>query len=58
MLPLKQTIEDGDLVVIYFTPQLSYAVTVHAGEAFNCRQGYFKWDDCIGRKFGCSVSGR
>ncbi|KAJ2382097.1 tRNA (adenine-N(1)-)-methyltransferase catalytic subunit trm61 [Coemansia sp. RSA 2611] len=51
----KNVIEDGDLVVVYSTPETMSTVAVRKGEMFNNRFGSFRHADMIGLKYGTRI---
>ncbi|KAJ1832134.1 tRNA (adenine-N(1)-)-methyltransferase catalytic subunit trm61 [Coemansia sp. RSA 2711] len=51
----KNVIEDGDLVVVYSTPETMSTVAVRKGEVFNNRFGSFRHADMIGLKYGTRI---
>ncbi|KAJ2825375.1 tRNA (adenine-N(1)-)-methyltransferase catalytic subunit trm61 [Coemansia erecta] len=51
----KSVIENGDLVVVYSTPETMTTTTVSDGAMFNNRFGSFRHSDMIGLKFGTKI---
>ncbi|OIR58293.1 MAG: tRNA(1-methyladenosine) methyltransferase subunit Gcd14 [Amphiamblys sp. WSBS2006] len=50
-----KTVQDGDLVILYFTPQRKLAITVKQGEAEDTVSGVFEHDAIIGSEYGSTV---
>lgn len=55
MLSRHQTIQDGDMVIIYLSDQDLRAIVVKAGETLHCKFGTFLHNSMIGAAFGTKV---
>ncbi|KAJ1782465.1 tRNA (adenine-N(1)-)-methyltransferase catalytic subunit trm61 [Coemansia sp. RSA 2167] len=51
----KNIVENGDLVVVYSTPETMTTMTVSEGQIFNNRFGSFRHSDMIGLKYGSKI---
>ncbi|KAJ2119891.1 tRNA (adenine-N(1)-)-methyltransferase catalytic subunit trm61 [Coemansia sp. RSA 720] len=51
----KNIVENGDLVVVYSTPETMTTMTVCSGEIFNNRFGSFRHSDMVGLKYGSKI---
>ncbi|KAJ2661726.1 tRNA (adenine-N(1)-)-methyltransferase catalytic subunit trm61 [Coemansia sp. RSA 1200] len=51
----KRVIEDGDLVIVYVTPDAMRPIFVKSGEIFNNRFGSFRHSDMIGLEYGSKI---
>ncbi|KAJ2664790.1 tRNA (adenine-N(1)-)-methyltransferase catalytic subunit trm61 [Coemansia sp. RSA 1199] len=51
----KNIVENGDLVVVYSTPETMTTITVCSGEIFNNRFGSFRHSDMVGLKYGSKI---
>ncbi|KAF9186113.1 tRNA (adenine-N(1)-)-methyltransferase catalytic subunit trm61 [Haplosporangium sp. Z 767] len=51
----NNTIEDGDLVVIYLSRENMNIIRVKEGEYFNCKFGVYKHTDMIGLEYGTKL---
>jgi len=51
----SQKIKEGDYVLIYLNPRKTYLVKVEAGKNFHTHKGFIKFDDLIGKGYGCTV---
>ncbi|KAJ1761375.1 tRNA (adenine-N(1)-)-methyltransferase catalytic subunit trm61 [Coemansia sp. RSA 2523] len=51
----KNIVENGDLVVVYSTPETMTTMTVSEGQIFNNRFGSFRHSDMVGLKYGSKI---
>lgn len=52
---LKQTIEEGDTVLIYLSPKQMYNVKIITNEVFQTRFGAIRLTELIGKPYGCKI---
>ena len=50
-----QTITEGDCILLYLSPRKTYMVKVKRGESFHTHKGFVKFDDVIGKEWGCNL---
>ncbi len=51
-MPTRQTIREGDNILLYLSKKRSYLVKVETGKRFHTHKGYIDFDGLIGKKFG------
>ncbi len=51
----SQKIREGDYVLLYLNQRKTYLVKVEAGKNFHTHKGFIKFDDLIGKEYGCTV---
>ncbi|UCB61136.1 MAG: tRNA (adenine-N1)-methyltransferase [Candidatus Bathyarchaeota archaeon] len=51
----RQTIREGDTVLLYLNKRRSYLLNVAEGKSFHTHKGYVQLGDLIGRKFGTQL---
>jgi tRNA (adenine57-N1/adenine58-N1)-methyltransferase len=49
-------IRDGDYVLFYLDSRKNWLLQVKAGGTFHLHRGFLKFDDIIGKKYGCFVA--
>ena len=48
----KQSIAEGDNILLYLDVRRTYMIKVIAGQTFHTHKGYIKFDDIIGKSYG------
>jgi tRNA (adenine57-N1/adenine58-N1)-methyltransferase len=51
----NQKIREGDHILLYLSQRKTYLVKVEAGKSFHTHKGFVKFDDLIGKEYGCAV---
>jgi tRNA (adenine57-N1/adenine58-N1)-methyltransferase len=51
----KETITEGDDVLLYVKQRKTYMIRVETGKSFHTHKGYVKLDDLIGQQYGSTV---
>jgi tRNA (adenine57-N1/adenine58-N1)-methyltransferase len=51
-----QTITEGDYALLYMNPRKTYMIKVEKGKSFHTHKGFVKFDDIIGKEWGCSLT--
>jgi tRNA (adenine57-N1/adenine58-N1)-methyltransferase len=51
-MPKRQTIREGDNILLYLNKKRSYLVKAEKGKSFHTHKGYVQFDDIIGKKYG------
>lgn len=50
-----QKIREGDYVLLYLSRRKTYLVKAEKGKTFHTHKGFIKFDDIIGKEYGCRV---
>jgi tRNA (adenine57-N1/adenine58-N1)-methyltransferase len=50
-----QVIAEGDLVLLSLSQRKTYLVRVEQGKSFHTHKGFVRFDDLIGKDFGCTI---
>ena len=51
-MPKRQTIREGDNILLYLNKKRSYLVKAEKGKSFHTHKGYIQFDSLIGKKYG------
>ena len=51
-----QTITEGDYALLYMNPRKTYMIKVEKGKSFHTHKGFVKFDDIIGKEWGCNLT--
>lgn len=51
-----QTITEGDYALLYMNPRKTYMIKIEKGRSFHTHKGFVKFDDVIGKEWGCSLT--
>ena len=51
----NQKIEEGNYVLLYLNSRKTYLVKVETGKNFHTHKGFIKFDDLIGKEYGCTI---
>lgn len=51
-MPKRQTIKEGDNILLYLNKRRSYLVKVEKSKSFHTHKGYIQFDSLIGRRYG------
>jgi tRNA (adenine57-N1/adenine58-N1)-methyltransferase len=51
-----QTITEGDYALLYMNPRKTYMIRIEKGRSFHTHKGFVKFDDLIGKEWGCSLT--
>jgi tRNA (adenine57-N1/adenine58-N1)-methyltransferase len=51
-----QTIAEDDHILLYLSPRKTYLIKVEKGRSFHTHKGFVKFDDVIGKEWGCSLT--
>jgi tRNA (adenine57-N1/adenine58-N1)-methyltransferase len=51
-----QTIAEGDYILLYLSPRKTYMIKGEKGKSFHTHKGFVKFDDIIGKEWGCSLT--
>ena len=51
-----QTIAEDDWILLYLSPRKTYMVKAEKGKTFHTHKGFVKFDDIIGKEWGCSLT--
>lgn len=54
-MPNRQSIREGDSVLLYLDQRRSYLVKVKNGESFHTHKGYIEFDQVIGTRYGAPL---
>jgi len=52
LMPKRQTIREGDNILLYLNKKRSYLVKTEKGKSFHTHKGYIQFDKIIGKKHG------
>ncbi len=50
------TIVEGDWIILYLSPRKTYMVKAEKGKSFHTHKGFVKFDDIIGKEWGCNLT--
>jgi hypothetical protein len=53
---MTNTINEGDLVLLYFDQRRTYLVAVEKGKTFHTHKGYIQLDALIGKEYGTRIA--
>jgi tRNA (adenine57-N1/adenine58-N1)-methyltransferase len=51
-MPKRQTIREGDNILLYLNKKRSYLVKIEKGKSFHTHKGFIQFDSLIGKKYG------
>ena len=51
-----QTIAEGDYILLYLSPRKTYLIKAEKGRNFHTHKGFVKFDDLVGKEWGCSLT--
>jgi tRNA (adenine57-N1/adenine58-N1)-methyltransferase len=55
-MPKRQTISEGDNILLYLNRRRSYLVKAEKGKSFHTHKGFIQFDSLIGEKYGARLS--
>ena len=51
----NQKIADGDYIILSLGPRKNYLIKAEQGKSFHTHKGFIRFDDIIGKEYGCTV---
>ncbi|HVP16297.1 MAG TPA: tRNA (adenine-N1)-methyltransferase [candidate division Zixibacteria bacterium] len=51
----ERRILDGDYLLLSLGPRKTYMIRIENGKSFHTHKGFIKFDDLIGREYGCTI---
>jgi tRNA (adenine57-N1/adenine58-N1)-methyltransferase len=51
----EQSIVDGDYILLCLSARHTFMIKVESGKSFHTHKGYIRFDDIIGREYGCII---